>query len=116
MTGLVRRLLARRAERRLHNDYDSACIHWYGDRAPNRERKGPFVWSGYRDVPITLRNMDGSPTMVHENRCGVCNPYSELEAEALVDFELHGTTPEGHWWLGSILVAGPPPVEVERHR
>lgn len=38
--------------------------------------------------------MDGSPTMTWENHCAVCNPYTEREADNLIDFELTGKAPK----------------------
>lgn len=95
-------LLARRAARARHNDYDSECVRWFGDRSPARNRT---TLGGWKPVPITLRNMNGSPTMTAENRCPICNPYTEPEQDALIDFYFTGELPPGTEWFGAVLVS-----------
>lgn len=50
--SLMKRWLAERAERRLHNDRDYACRYWWGDR-------------------------NGSAVGVMNERCLVCRPGEE---------------------------------------
>lgn len=67
-----------------HNDYDYQCKYWYGDRSPARNRKGPFVWQGWKSIPLIHREMSGKPVMLDNHRCPICNPYTETEGNALL--------------------------------
>lgn len=67
--------------RTMHNDYDYRCIYWYGDRSPARNRK---LFGGWKPFPITMREMNGSPVMLDNHRCFICNPYNESEEQLLL--------------------------------
>lgn len=57
----------RRTDRSLHNDFDVDCIHWFGDRNPERNDR-------------VNRDFGGAATALHERRCLVCRPYTEDES------------------------------------
>ena len=61
-----------RTTRALHNDFDPACDHWWGDRHPEAN-------------DTTNRDLDGAFTPMTEHRCVVCRPYTDDEARTLTD-------------------------------
>lgn len=74
----VRRLveggrISRRTERALHNDYDYACVHWWGDRNP-----------GITDT--SNREFDGSPTSIGSRRCTICNPITPTDEDVFLGY------------------------------
>lgn len=64
-----------RTTRALHNDFDPACDHWWGDRRPEAN-------------DTTNRDFGGAFTPMTEHRCVVCRPYTDDEDRALTDADL----------------------------
>lgn len=64
-----------RTTRAMHNDFDPACDHWWGDRHPEAN-------------DTTNRDFGGASTATTERRCVVCRPYTDDEDRALTDDDL----------------------------
>lgn len=79
-------LLLRRSSRMRHNAYDARCVHWFGDRSPARNRRAfPMRRKDpWKPMPLVHREMNGGPVMLGNQRCPVCNPYTETEAQTLI--------------------------------
>ena len=71
MVAAIRRRVLDRARRARHNDFDYACVNWWGDRHP---------------APKDRRNRDfgGDPSALNDRRCLVCRPYGIAEADGLL--------------------------------
>jgi hypothetical protein len=75
------------SKRSEHNDYDDRCIYWYGDRHPGRNIRLFPGWrrNPYKPAPLIHREMSGGVVRLEHQRCPICNPYTEAEAEVLLD-------------------------------
>lgn len=60
--------VTRATRRALHNDFDSECVYWFGDRHPERNDS-------------RNRELDGEAATMDARRCLVCRPRDHGESE-----------------------------------